>query len=230
MRGVAVGADVERRCVVADGDLYVAAVFCQFAEEHLFGERLFDVFLDEPRHRPRAHFRVVAVLAEPGFGDVIEADADVFVFELLFEFDDVFVDDVADGVRTERGEADDGIQAVSEFGGEVAFDGRIRLRVAGFFGIGRGEADAVFFHFKGANVAGEDDDEVAAVDFAAVAVGDLAVVHDLQQQVHDVRVRFFDFVQQQHGVRVFLDLFGEQSALFVADVAGRRADEAADGV
>jgi len=71
------------------------------------------------------------VLGEPGFGGVIEADANVFVFELLFEFDDVFVDDVADGVRAERGEADDGIQAVSEFGGEVAFDGRVRLRVGG---------------------------------------------------------------------------------------------------
>ena len=41
---------------------------------------------------------------------------------------------------------------------------------------------------------------------------------------------FFDFVEQQHAVRFFVDLLGEQTAVVKADVTRRRADEAAHRV
>ncbi len=39
---------------------------------------------------------------------------------------------------------------------------------------------------------------------------------------------FFDLVQQQDGMRVLIDLVGQKSALIIAHIAGRRADEPGD--
>ena len=39
-----------------------------------------------------------------------------------------------------------------------------------------------------------------------------------------------DLVQQQHGMRMLVDGVGQQPALVEPDIAGRRADQAADGV
>ena len=89
---------------------------------------------------------------------------------------------------------------------------------------------AALAHELGAEVAGHDDDRVAEVHRAALAVGQAAVVQDLQQRVPDVRVRLLDLVEQDHAVRAAADRFGQLAAFFVADVAGRRAEQAADGV
>ena len=72
--------------------------------------------------------------------------------------------------------------------------------------------------------------DVAEVGLAAVVVGQRGVVHHLEQDVEDVRVRLLDLVEQQHRVRRLADRVGEQAALVEADVAGRRADQPRDGV
>jgi hypothetical protein len=61
-------------------------------------------------------------------------------------------------------------------------------------------------------------------------VGQLAVIHHLQQDVEEVRMRLLDLVEQQHAMRVLVDAVGEQAALVEADIAGRRADQPRDGV
>src|SRR3546814_4208085 len=66
------------------------------------------------------------------------------------------------------------------------------------------------------------------VGLAPVGVGEDAAIHDLQQDVEDVRVRLLDLVEQQHAVRRLDDLLGQQAALVEADVARGRADQAAD--
>ncbi len=40
----------------------------------------------------------------------------------------------------------------------------------------------------------------------------------------------FDFIQQQHAMRMLVDAVGEQAALVEADIARRRADQARHGV
>src|SRR3546814_14450579 len=40
-------------------------------------------------------------------------------------------------------------------------------------------------------------------------------------------MRFLDLVEQQHRMRVLVDRIGEQTALIVADIARRRADQPA---
>ena len=82
----------------------------------------------------------------------------------------------------------------------------------------------------GADVRGHDQDRVGEVDRAALAVGEPAVVHDLQQHVEDVRVRLLDLVEQDDRVGPAAHRLGQLAALLVADVAGRRADQAGDRV
>ena len=80
------------------------------------------------------------------------------------------------------------------------------------------------------DVRGHDQHGVLEVDRAALAVGQAAVVHHLQQDVEDVGVGLLDLVEQDDGVRAPAHRLGELAALLVADVAGGRADEPRDGV
>ena len=56
-------------------------------------------------------------------------------------------------------------------------------------------------------------------------VGDLAFFQDLQEQMHHVRMRFLDFVEQHHGIRTAAHRLGKLTALLVADISRRRADQ-----
>ena len=76
-------------------------------------------------------------------------------------------------------------------------------------------------------VRGHDQHDVGEVDRAALAVGEAAVVEHLQQDVEHVGVGLLDLVEQHHRVGPAAHGLGELAALVVADVAGRRADEAA---
>ena len=117
------------------------------------------------------------------------------------------LDDLAELLARERLELDDLVHPVQELGAEVLAE---RL----------GRAD----------VGGHDDHRVAEVDRAALAVGQAPVVEDLQEHVEDLGVRLLDLVEEDDGVRPAADGLGELAALLVADVAGRRADEAGDRV
>ena len=80
------------------------------------------------------------------------------------------------------------------------------------------------------DVRGHDQDGVLEVDRAALAVGQAAVVHHLQQRVEDVGVGLLDLVEQHHRVGAAAHRLGQLAALVVADVAGGRADQSRDGV
>ena len=71
---------------------------------------------------------------------------------------------------------------------------------------------------------------VAEVDPAALGVGQVPVLEDLEQDVEDLGVRLLDLVEQDHGVALAPHGLGQLAALVEADVAGRRADQAADVV
>ena len=117
-----------------------------------------------------------------------------------------------------------GVQPVAELRREHAVD---RLFVLAF-AQSPAEADRGLGHVRGAGVRGHDQDHVAEVDDLAVVVGHLPVVHDLQQDVEEVRMGLFDLVQQHDAVGMLVDRVGQETALIEADVARRRADQAAD--
>ena len=81
-----------------------------------------------------------------------------------------------------------------------------------------------------AQVRGHDDHRVLEVHGAPLAVGQAALVQDLQQRVEHVGVRLLHLVEQDHRIGLAPDLLGELAALVVADIARRRADQARDRV
>ena len=56
------------------------------------------------------------------------------------------------------------------------------------------------------------------------------MVHDLQQQVEDIRVRLLDLVEQEHAVRSLVDRLGQQAPLVETNVARRGAYQARDSM
>ena len=198
----------------------------QAAEEQLVGKRLFHLFLDQPRHRARAHGRVVAMFGEPGTRGIVELDRDVLVGQLRLQLEDELVHHMRDGGLVQRLELDGGVQTIAEFRAEQAFD--FLQLVAGVILLG--ETDAGAAEPLGAGIGRQHQDDIAEIGLATVVVRERAMVHDLQQQVEYVRVRLLDLVHEQHRMRMLDDGLGQQAALVEADVTGRRADQARDGM
>src|SRR3546814_8345389 len=65
----------------------------ELAEEQFLGERLLDLFLDQPAHRARALELVIALRRQPLTRRIVELDMDVAVGELQFEVEDESVED-----------------------------------------------------------------------------------------------------------------------------------------
>ena len=56
-------------------------------------------------------------------------------------------------------------------------------------------------------------------------IGQLAMVHHLQQDVEHVRMGLFDLIQQQHAMGMLVDAIGQQTALIEPDIPRRCADQ-----
>ena len=81
-----------------------------------------------------------------------------------------------------------------------------------------------------AEVTCHDDDCVLKVHRAALAVGHTAVIQHLKQDVENVRVRFFNFIQKNDAVGLAAHRFGQIAPFFVANVSRRRTDQTSDRV
>ena len=126
-------------------------------------------------------------------------------------------------VVRERLEDDDLVDAVDELRVEGLLDlaeHHVVDAAADHAAVGRLEPERrLLLDEAGADVRGHDDDRVLEVHPVAEAVGQVAVLEHLQQDVEQVRVRLLDLVEQHDRVRVALHLLGELPALFVADVS-----------
>ena len=125
------------------------------------------------------------------------------------------------------------VDAVEELRAEVVLQRLVHLLLHPLVGHGLarlGEADRRLAQVGGAEVGGHDEHGVLEVDRAALGVGEAAVLQDLQQRVEDVGVGLLDLVEEHDRERLAAHRLGELAALLVADVAGGRADEAADRV
>ena len=71
---------------------------------------------------------------------------------------------------------------------------------------------------------------MAEIDRASLCVGHAAVVENLQQNVRDIGVRLFEFVEENHAIRAAPHRFGELARFVVPGVSRRRAEQARDRV
>ncbi len=134
----------------------------------------------------------------------------------------------------QRAEDDHFIQTVQELGVECLLhflpDQVLNFLGNHFFPVDL-EAETLALHqVPCADVGRHHDDHVFEVHGVAQPVSKLAVFQDLQQDVEHIRMRLFDFVQQNHGVGRTLHPLSELAAFFVANISRRRADQLADGV
>ena len=81
-----------------------------------------------------------------------------------------------------------------------------------------------------AGVRGHDNHGVLEVDNSARGVRHSAVIENLQQDIHDIGVRLFDFIKQNHGIGTAADFLGELPRLVVTDITGGCADQTRDRV
>ena len=119
-------------------------------------------------------------------------------------------------------EPDNVVQTVTELRRKDLFD--LFHRVGAVVLLDKSDRFTLGFTHPG--VGGHHQHDVAEISLTPVVIGQRAVVHHLQQQVKDVRMRFLDFVQQQHRVRMLDDRIGQQTALIEAYVSRRRANQA----
>src|SRR5207248_6711184 len=166
------------------------------------------LLLDHALERARAEGRVVAQVADQRLRVVGQLDLDAALGDALGDLAQLQLDDLLDLFPRERVELDDLVQAVDEL--------RLEARVHALD--------------PARDVRGHDQHGVLEADRAAVAVGQAAVVHDLEQDVEDVGMRLLDLVEQHDAVGTPADRLCQLAALVVADVARRRADEASDRV
>ena len=124
-----------------------------------------------------------------------QLDGDAAVGQLRLELEHELLHHLHDDLGRQAGEGDDGVEPVAELRREHAVDG---LRIVAL-ALGAAEAHRRARHIGRARVGGHDQHHVAEVDRLAVVVGELAVVHHLQQDVEQVRVRLLDLVEQQHA-------------------------------
>ena len=94
----------------------------------------------------------------------------------------------------QRGKGDDRIQPIAEFRGKHALDiGHFITRLRPL-----GKADERFRKRFRPRIGGHDDNHIAEVRLAAIIVGQRSMIHHLQQDIENIRMGLFNFIEQQH--------------------------------
>ena len=178
-------------------------------QQHL-GQLVADGLLHQAAQRPGPVERVEATLGQPLLRRQRHLQRQPALSEPLVQLGQLDVDDRHQLLGIERVEHDHVVEPVDELGFERRPYRRHHLLLGA----------------AGTQVGGQDQDRVAEVDRAALAVGQPALVEHLQQHVEHVGVGLFDLVEQDHRVRAPAHRFGQLTTLVVADVPRRGADQA----
>ena len=193
----------------------------EFSEQHFISQRLLDVFLDNPGKRTCTHALVVTLVSKPGDCAFGQFEGHAALSKLSFKLKHKLLHNLMNDGNRQRTERNDRIQSVTELRREQAVD---RFHVIAFATRGT-EADCCLRHIRRTGIGGHDQDHIAEVDLLAVVIGQRAMIHHLQQNVEQIRMRLLDFIEQQHAMRMLIDAIGQESALIEANIAGRRTDE-----
>src|ERR1700677_3525597 len=193
--------------------------------ENLQRQRILNQPLDNAFHGTRAVGRIVAFAEEQRLSRSGQLQCDLLFSHLLHHAFHLQVDDALDLIFAERSEHHNVVDAVQKLRTEK-FAQRAHGLLAGLFRVFAGQLE----DGRRARIGSHDDHRVAEIDGAAFAVGQAALIENLQQYVEDIGMRFLDFIEQHHRVRTAAHLFGKLSTLFVAHVARRGADHAGHGV
>ena len=170
--------------------------------------------LDGSLDGTRSELRFVAFACQQVDGLVGDVEGDAVLAQQLADILHLQADNLLHFAPVEGMEDDDFVDTVQELGADAALDEQVAHIFSPLGEVCPGE-----------QVARHDDDGVLEVDGAALGVGQTSVVEHLQQGVEDVGVRLLYLIEEDDLVRLAPDGLGELSALVVADVSWRCADE-----
>ena len=211
-----------------------ALALAELALQQTARQLVLDAPLDRAAQGARAEGRIVALVHERLARRPRERDGDAALGQPPPRLGRQHLHDAGQLRPRERLEHDRLVDAVQELRAEALAQGalhrfpQLRARAAVLAAPREAEREALLR--ARAQVAGHDDDRVAEVHRAPVAVREPPVVQDLQQRVEDVGMRLLDLVEQDDAVGAAAHALGEAAALVVAHVARRRARQAADRV
>src|SRR6202167_2990020 len=194
-----------------------------FTIQEVQRQRILKPTLYSAFHGTRAVGRVVAFAEEQGFSRRSQLNGQLALGETFGQIAHLHFDDALDLIFSQGAEHHDVVNSIQELRTEK-FPQSAHGLFTRLFRIFLGE----FENCRRADVGGHDDYGVAKIHGAAFAIGQAAVVKNLKQNVENIRMRLFDFVQQNHRIRTAANLFRELSAFFIAYVARRRADHSRD--
>ena len=135
------------------------------APVEFLGQRPLDLLLDQPRHGPGAHLRVVAGGGQPHARGIVHIQCDALLLQLHFGLDQQLADHALDGQRIERAELNDGIQSIAEFGFEEIFHSPVIFVCAVYVA----KSNTLAFVVSSSQVTGQYNNTVASIGFLAVA-------------------------------------------------------------
>mmetsp|Transcript_12243 Transcript_12243/g.49159 ORF Transcript_12243/g.49159 Transcript_12243/m.49159 type:complete len:205 (+) Transcript_12243:169-783(+) len=184
-----------------------------------------NVALDCPLEGPSAVDLVVALVGEPSSGLWGDNERDLLVSEELPDVLELDANDAVHVLAAQPVEHEDLVQAVDELWWEVLLDTLHHCPARARCGCSLRKARQNVC----SEVARENDHRVPKVHLAALAVGEVALVEHLQKQVGDLAVGLFELVKQHNAVGAAAHGLRQGTALLVAHVPGRRADEPAHG-
>ena len=72
-----------------------------------------------------------------------------------------------------------------------------------------------------ADIGGHNDYAVLEINLPALRIGEHTVVKDLKQHIEHIGMSLFNLVKEDYAVRLAAHLFGELTALVIADIARR---------
>ena len=170
----------------------------------------------------------MAFFRQPGAHGGRNLQGDLFYSQLVIYLRHELVDHFLHNLQVQGIEMNRLIQAIAKFRAKHFFNRFFALGSRILVGIP--EANGLLAHFPGSGIGGHHQNHISEICLFPVVVSQGGMIHDLQQDVEQIRMRFFDLIEQQDAVGMFADPVGEQSALVKTDIAGGSADQPRHGM
>src|SRR5258707_485103 len=201
------------------------------SSQYLLTQLINYFFLYQPLQGAGAELRVEPVLGQIVDGIIAKLQVDAVPGDHVAQAVQLDTDDPPDLASQQGLEEDDLIYPVEKFGPDglpEQIDHLTSRFIHYILAVLFGHILEVGLDDLAAHIAGHDDDRILKIYHPTLVIGKPAVIHYVQQDVQDTRMSLFDLIQQDDGIGLAPDGFGELTAFVIPDIAGRRADKPAN--
>ena len=167
--------------------------------------------LNEPFQRSGAVNRVVSGFGNIIAGGITEFEGDPALGQPTTQFLNLQQDNLLDFGFAQRLENNRIIDPVEKFRPEILAQGLLDLTLNLFRN--RPVANP-FDQILRSDIRGHDNDRILETDRPPFGISGTAVIKNLQQYIENIRMRFLDFVEQDHRIGLPAHRLGQLTAFF----------------